>query len=83
MIRVWNTENVPNDVYFGKPTITGGFGSNINTYHPIMQNETTKALLEWNYNQYDDWHNNLHPEDNSGLNNYKIGQQRISHNNKR
>merc|ERR1711976_369246 len=45
-----------------------------------MQNETTKTLLEWNYNQYHDRYAHLYPEDNSGLNNYKIGQQNISHN---
>merc|ERR1712166_1538070 len=44
-----------------------------------MQNETTKTLLEWNYNQYHDRYAHLYPEDNSGLNNYKIGQQNISH----
>jgi len=80
MIRVGNQEQIPKDVYFGKPTITSGFGAAINTYHPIMQNETTKTLLEWNYNQYHDRYAHLYPEDNSGLNNYKIGQQNISHN---
>merc|ERR1719378_983977 len=80
MIRVRNQEQIPKDVYFGKPTITSGFGAAINTYHPIMQNETTKTLLEWNYNQYHDRYAHLYPEDNSGLNNYKIGQQNISHN---
>ena len=79
MIRVRNQEQIPKEVYFGKPTITSGFGAAINTYHPIMQNETTKTLLEWNYNQYHDRYAHLYPEDNSGLNNYKIGQQNISH----
>jgi hypothetical protein len=80
MIRVRNTENMPMHAYFGKPTITAGFGSDINTYHPTMQNQTTKTLLEWNYNQYDNRYDHLYPEDNSGLNNYKIGQPLLSHN---
>merc|ERR1711939_587558 len=80
MIRVRNQEQIPKDVYFGKPTITSGFGAAINTYHPIMQNETTKTLLEWNYNQYHDRYAHLYPEDNSGLNNYKVTEQNISHN---
>ena len=45
-----------------------------------MQNETTKTLLEWNYNQYHDRYAHLYPEDNSGLNNYKVHAQNISHN---
>lgn len=80
MMRVRNTEQIPQDAYYGKPTITGGFGGAINTFHPIFQNTTSKALLEWDYNQYHDRYAHLYPEDNSGLNNYKITEQNISHN---
>ena len=80
MMRVRNTEQIPQDAYYGKPTITGGFGGAINTFHPVFQNTTSKALLEWDYNQYHDRYAHLYPEDNSGLNNYKVGEQNISHN---
>jgi len=80
MIRVRNTEQIQPDQYYGKPTITGGFGGAINTFHPIFQNTTSKTLVEWDYNQYHDRYAHLYPEDNSGLNNYKINEQNISHN---
>ena len=66
MIRVRNSENMPKEAFYGKPTITGGFGGAINTFHPIFQNTTSKALLEWDYNQYHDRYAHLYPEDNSG-----------------
>ena len=73
MLRYRNQNNIPENVYFGKPTLAGGFGNQVHDMHTKIQNETTKTLLQWNYNNYPNEDGHFTKEENSGLVNTYYG----------